>query len=415
MSSVENFTPYFAEEKKIKRFVENVYNERVFLEEIKNIASNEYVLDDVLEKVFEKLNDSIRVDRIGVAFVDYDRESIIAETAKINYGNILLGPGFEVSMQDTSLTEILTTKKPKFNNDLTKERINRKPRNGALDLIIGEGIKSNMVIPLVLENKAFGILFFSSFEKDNYDKKSLRIGENIAHAIAAIIDQAYLAKTMLNNMTLTFANLVEQKDSDTGNHINRMTKYSRIIAEGLLNHEKDNYRVNSSFIHDIELYAPLHDIGKVGIPDNILNKPGKFEAEEWLIMKTHTNIGASILTNLKDSLQIFGKQFYQMAIDITAHHHEKWDGTGYPYGLNKEEIPLAARIVAIADVFDALASRRPYKEPKSFDECVDIIKKGSGTHFDPELVHIFIESLIKIKNTYDEDILNNSFEKTVSL
>jgi len=284
-----------------------------------------------------------------------------------------------------------------------------------LDLIIEEGIKSNMIIPLVLKDKAFGILFFSSFEKGNYDEKSLRIGENIAYSIATIIDQAYLAKMMLNNMTLSFSNLVEKKDVDTGNHISRMTRYSKIIAEGLVNHDNDNYRVNSSFIHDIELYAPLHDIGKIGIPDNILNKPGKFTTEEWIIMKTHTTIGSNILSNFKDSLQIFGKQFYQIAIDITRHHHEKWDGNGYPYGLKKEEIPLAARIVAIADVFDALASKRPYKEPKSFDECVDIIKDGSDTHFDPELVDVFLKNLVQIKSTYDEDSLTTSFFKTASL
>jgi len=194
MSSVEDFTPYFAEEKKLKQFVENVYNNQMFLEEVKNIASNEYVLDDVLEKVFEKLNDSIRVDRIGVAFVDYKRESIVAETAKISYGNILLGPGFEVSMHNTSLTEILTTKKSKFNNDLSEVRSKKKSSNNSLDLIIEEGIKSNMIIPLVLKDKAFGILFFSSFEKGNYDEKSLRIGENIAYSIATIIDKTYLTK-----------------------------------------------------------------------------------------------------------------------------------------------------------------------------------------------------------------------------
>ena len=415
MDFVDNFNPYFIEENNIKTFIKKVYNEKVFLEEIKNLASNEYVLDDVLDKVFEKLNDSIRVDRIGVAFADYGREKIVAETAKINYGNVLLGPGFEVNMKNTSLTEILKTKKSKINNDLSQEIKGKKRANKSLDLIIGEGIQSNMIIPLILKDKVFGILFFSSFEKDSYDKKSLRIAENVAHSIASIIDQTYLTKKMLNNITLTFAELVEKKDSETGDHIGRMTKYSVAIAESMLNYHKINYRVTTSFVQNIELYAPLHDIGKVGIPDKILNKPAKLTSEEWVVMMEHTNIGANILTNLRDSLEIFGKQFYQMAIDVTRHHHEKWDGSGYPYGLKGEEIPLAARVVAIADVFDALVSRRPYKKSKPFDECVNIILEGSGSHFDPELVEIFTNNLRKIEKIYIEDMMKNNLAQIASL
>lgn len=403
MSVADDFTPYFAEEKGLKKLVTNVYREQLFLEEIKNIAANEYVLDNVLEKIFTKLNAFVRVDRIGVAFIDYEKGRIVAETAKINYGNVLLGPGFEVCMNQTSLTEIITNKKSIFSNDLIEELNSKKHKNRSLKMIVDEGIKSNMIIPLIIESKVFGFLFFSSFEKGSYNKRSLRIGENIAYSIASIIDQTYLTKQMLNNITLTFANLVEKKDLETGNHINRMTKYSKVIAEGLISHEKDHYRVNSSFIYDIQLYAPLHDIGKVGIPDDILNKPGKLTSEEWLIMKEHANIGANILADLKDSLQIFGKQFYQMAIDVTRHHHEKWDGTGYPYGLKGEKIPLSARIVAIADVFDALSSRRSYKEPISFYDAVEIIKDGSGSHFDPALVSVFIDCLPKIKGIYDKD------------
>ncbi|QUH20128.1 HD domain-containing phosphohydrolase [Alkaliphilus sp. B6464] len=409
VATVDSLVPYFSEEKDLKRFVGDVFREQIFLQEIKNIAANEYVLDDVLEKILKKLNAFVRVDRIGVAFVDYEKRRIVAETGKMNYGNVLLGPGFEVSMDQTSLTEMLISKKPVFSNDLVAELNKKKSRNRSLDLIVNEGIKSNMILPLIIGDKVFGFLFFSSFEKGSYNKKSLRIGENIANAIATIIDQTYLTKKMLNNITLTFADLVEKKDLETGNHINRMTNYSKVIAEGLLNYENENYRVNNSFVYDMELYAPLHDIGKIGIPDKILGKPARLTAEEWMVMKEHTNIGANILSNLRDSLKIFRKEFYQMAIDVTRYHHEKWDGKGYPYGLKGEEIPLAARIVAVADVFDALSSRRPYKEPIPFDSAVDIIKDGSGTHFDPVLVGVFIDNLPQIRKIYDRDFGNNNF------
>lgn len=415
-SDSKDFDPYFFEENNLHELINGIYEEQVFIEEIKNIAANEYVLDDVLDKIFEKLNKFIRVDRIGVAFVDYETRRIIAETGKMSYGNILLGPGFEVKMENTSLSEILISKKPIFINNLPAELKGGRRKNRSLELIVKEGIQSNMILPLMIQDKVFGFLFFSSFEKNSYDKRSLRIGENISRALATIIDQTYLTKRVLNNITLTFADLVEKKDNDTGDHIIRMTKYSKIIAEGLLNHEKDNYRVNSSFIHDIELYAPLHDIGKVGIPDSILNKPGKLTSEEWSIMKEHTNIGANILAKLKENLQVFGKDFYQMAIDVTRHHHEKWDGTGYPYGLKGEEIPLAARIVAIADVFDALSSRRAYKEPMSFEACINMIKKNKGTHFDPELVTIFLDNISKVEEIYNKYILDNhNLKQTASL
>lgn len=402
---IESYTPYFTEEERIKNLIHDIYEEALFLEDIKDVASNEYVLDHVLERVFDKLNEHIRVDRIGVAFADYNREKIIAETAKINYGKVLLGIGFEVNMDNTSLVDILKSKQSKINNNLMAEKVNRENRSIALDLIVGEGINSNMIIPLIIDDKAFGILFFSSFEKDSYDKKSLRVAENVAHSIATIINQAYLTKTIFNNITYTFAELVEKKDLETGDHINRMTKYSLVIAEHLYNANNTNYEVNSSFMQDMKLYAPLHDIGKVGIPDKILNKPGKFTPEEWIIMKEHANIGADIISNLRDSLEYFGKDFYQMALDIIRHHHERWDGTGYPYGLKGEEIPLSARIVAIADVFDALASKRSYKEKMPFEECVQIILESRGSHFDPVLVDAFEESLSEIRKIYDADCL----------
>lgn len=402
---VESYIPYFTEEDRIKNLIHDIYKEAIFLEDIKDVASNEYVLDRVLEKVFDKLNEHIRVDRIGVAFADYNREKIIAETAKINYGKVLLGIGFEVSMANTSLVDILETKQSKINNNLMAEKVNREDRSIALDLIVEEGIHSNMIIPLVIDDKAFGILFFSSFEKESYDKKSLRIAENVAHSIATIINQAYLTKTIFNNITYTFAELVEKKDLETGDHINRMTKYSLVLAEHLYDVSNAKYEVNSSFMQDMELYAPLHDIGKVGIPDKILNKPGKFTPEEWAIMKEHANIGADIISNLRDSLEYFGKDFYQMALDIIRHHHERWDGTGYPYGLKGEEIPLSARIVAIADVFDALASKRSYKERMTFEECVEIILESRGSHFDPVLVDVFEKNLSEIRKIYDADCL----------
>ena len=166
----------------------------------------------------------------------------------------------------------------------------------------------------------------------------------------------------------------EYKDEDTGTHIKRMSYYSAIIARkmGLSDREVEN----------ILYAAPMHDVGKIGIPDHILLKPGKLDKDEWEVMKKHPTIGAEILRG-SDA------EFIKLAETIALTHHERWDGSGYPGGLKGSEIPLVGRIVAIADVFDALTSKRPYREPLSVEESLKIIKEGDGTHFDPAVVEAF--------------------------
>ena len=149
--------------------------------------------------------------------------------------------------------------------------------------------------------------------------------------------------------------------------------------------------------------SPMHDIGKIGIPDHILLKPGKFEADEWEIMKTHAQIGADILSG-DDS------ELLSMARDIALTHHEKWDGSGYPNGLSGEAIPLVGRITALADVFDALTSERPYKKAWSVEDAVNLIREQSGKHFDPTLVKLFVQALpeiLEIKEKYAEPTIEN--------
>lgn len=180
----------------------------------------------------------------------------------------------------------------------------------------------------------------------------------------------------------------EFRDNETGNHIIRMSTYAFMLARAIgLNDEEGRLIMHASF---------MHDIGKIGIPDNILLKPGKLTPEEWEIMKTHTMIGARIMSKSNSNL-------LQMAEEIALTHHEKWDGTGYPNGLKGEEIPLNGRISAICDVFDALTSNRTYKKAWPIDEAIHEIKEQSGKHFDPNLVEVFIQILpeiLKVRENY---------------
>lgn len=184
------------------------------------------------------------------------------------------------------------------------------------------------------------------------------------------------------------AKLAESRDTDTGKHIERVQAYCQVLAERMLRsgHWPE---MNAAFVRLLFQTSPLHDIGKVAIPDAVLLKPGKLSPTEFELMKTHTTCGADTLAAAAG--QRPKAAYLEMARQIALSHHEKWDGSGYPQGLVGEEIPLAARVVAVADVYDALTSRRQYKDAYSHEMARNIILDGAGTHFDPEIIEVFRE------------------------
>lgn len=188
---------------------------------------------------------------------------------------------------------------------------------------------------------------------------------------------------------LALASLAETRDSDTGNHIRRTQRYIKSLAWKLSTNPKFSDFLTPQTIGLLFKSAPLHDIGKVGIPDRILLKPGKLTDEEFEIMKTHTTLGRDAIAHAEQEL---GEDvaFLTLAKEIAYSHQEKWDGSGYPQGLKGDEIPISARLMAVADVYDALISRRVYKEPMSHERAVEIITQTSGRHFDPDVVEAFL-------------------------
>lgn len=185
------------------------------------------------------------------------------------------------------------------------------------------------------------------------------------------------------------ASLAETRDSDTGKHIRRTQLYVRVLAEQLHHHPRFTDELTPAQIETLYQSAPLHDIGKVGIPDRILLKPGKLDAAEFEIMKTHAQLGAAAIEAVEANLGL-NVPFLATAKAIARFHHEKWDGSGYPEGLSGDDIPLAARLMAIADVYDALISRRIYKAGMSHAAAVAEIYRGRGSHFDPDIVDAFM-------------------------
>jgi response regulator RpfG family c-di-GMP phosphodiesterase len=204
-----------------------------------------------------------------------------------------------------------------------------------------------------------------------------------------------------NALVLALARLIKCRDGETGSHVWRLQRYSRCLAEEASVAPRFSGQIDTAFIDMLECCAPLHDIGKVGIPDHILLKPGKLNVDERLQMQSHTIIGAETLTDVAEH-HGFARAFLHMAIDITRHHHERYDGTGYPDRLMGEDIPLSARIVSIGDVYDALRSRRVYKPALSHTAAMEIMCHGAPGQFDPALMHVFERCAINFDKIFRE-------------
>lgn len=199
---------------------------------------------------------------------------------------------------------------------------------------------------------------------------------------------------------MSFANLVENRDGNTGGHIKRTSRYVRLIADELYSHRYYDDVLTSDYINDLVKAAPMHDIGKIGVPDAVLRKPGRLTDEEYEQMKLHSAKGGDII---RESFRNLGNEDYRrMAFEVARYHHEKWNGKGYPDGLKRKDIPLSARIMAVADVFDAISENRCYREAMPMDKCFEIIAQGSGQDFDPIIAEVFIEARPKVEAIHKE-------------
>ena len=222
-----------------------------------------------------------------------------------------------------------------------------------------------------------------------------RMAESTADQMRDIRHFADATSKMQTGLIITMADMVENRDSDTGAHIQKTAAYVKIICEGLRKKGYYTEKLTDKYIADVVMSAPLHDVGKINIPDAVLNKPGKLDPDEYEIMKTHTTAGKIIMERAIKTVE--GENYLKEARNMAAYHHERWDGKGYPEGLVKEVIPLSARVMAVADVFDALTSPRVYKPAFPLEKALQIITEGAGQQFDPKCVEVFMESLDEVK------------------
>ncbi len=274
-------------------------------------------------------------------------------------------------------------------------------------------IRNNLIEPINKITQSAEAFAFNN--EDSFDK-SLELIQNLKVHTGDEIENLYRAflkmmgdtvryandlrnttetvEKMQNALIMTLADLVESRDENTGQHIKKTAAYVKIILDEMEREGVYKEEMTKKFAEDVYNSAPLHDIGKISVPDAILNKPGKLTKEEFDIMKKHTTSGGKILSSIIEMVP--EAHYLEEAINLATYHHERWDGKGYPVGLAGEDIPLSARIMAVADVFDALVSKRSYKDGFPLDKAMNIIIEERGTHFDPQLVDVFVAAKDKV-------------------
>ena len=376
---------------------------------IENINNNDSFMD-TLNFINNTFSAYVPYNYIGIALIEEDKKLLKASFG-VSDGSITGMPenllGYSWPIRETILGHLLETGQAHIINDL-EEYTSGKPKKIYNEILLKSGIRASISLPLFVSGKPVGVIFFSSKTKNAYHNEHLKFLRTLANSIAISLDRNIFINDIMYSSILALAKLAETRDEDTGEHLERMKKYSRKIAELLYNHNIYTSEINFEYMDKIERFSPLHDIGKVGIRDEILRKPGKLTASEYEEMKRHAAYGAEVLRTAEENLLKKGKSLFDMGIEIAEGHHEKCDGSGYPKGKKGLEIPLSARIVAVADVFDALTSRRPYKEAFTLDRSFEILKEGRGKHFDPVIVDVFLENRDVIEKMYHKFAQNEA-------
>ena len=275
-----------------------------------------------------------------------------------------------------ALRAIAESGRPRVVDDLARYDSGRPD---AKPWIVSQGFRSSYTMPMLMDGRFAGLVFFDATETGYFRPEVLATLDPFAHLVALTVIRELGVGRTLHAAVKTARNFAEQRDSNTGAHLDRMSRYARVIALELA----EEHDLSDEAIEFIFLFAPLHDIGKIGIPDSILLKPGKLTDSEFEAMQRHVDVGREIVDRMISDFGFEGFGTVAILRNIVHHHHEAFDGSGYPNQLAGAAIPIEARIVAVADIFDALTSRRPYKRAWSNAEALDAMAELAGSKIDP--------------------------------
>lgn len=336
-------------------------------------------LSDRIDKLYQYLvNRFDFVDHISV--IVYDPETTVLKSFLATGTSPSPLSNYQAKLEDAhSLQEILQSGRPRVVDDLLRFSDTTKVHTRRL---IEAGYRASYTIPMYAGDEFYGFVFYNSRTPSAFTGDVVAHLDPFARLLALIVIHDIRSIRTLTAATRTARHITSRRDSETGAHLERMSRYSRLIAERL----PEIHGLTDEILEHIFLFAPLHDIGKIAIPDSILLKPGRLTAEEFRYMQTHVEKGLEMINFMLGEFHLVNMPHIDILRNIVLYHHESIDGTGYPEGLVGEAIPLEARIIAVADVFDALSSPRPYKEAWSNDKTFAEIERAANSKLDHECV-----------------------------
>ena len=339
------------------------------------------------------------IDRIAADI--YDRKTDLLETVVEISASEQIVANYQTRLEEASAVRaMLQSSRP----NVMVHKLGRYRQLGEYGSCqkVQVGYASNCTMPMYDTGEFFGFLYFSSFESDVFDSKAIHTLDLFGHLISLAIINDISKRRILAGTLKAARTFTIQRDAETGSHVDRMAYYVWLIAKDL----SSRLGLTDDYVEKLFLFAPLHDLGKIAIPDSILLKPGKLSPHEFEVMKTHTIRGRQLVDELIDDFALDKLDGVNTLRNIATFHHEALNGTGYPLGLKADEIPLEAKIVSVADVFDALTSKRPYKRALSNDEAFAMLDEMSGTKLDPECVRALAnhrQEILKIQEMFGED------------
>ena len=338
---------------------------------------------------------------VRIAIAIYDPETNLLKTYLHSSGDDNPLANYQTLLDDApSLKEILKKGLPRVaNNLLTFE----DGQHEHTQRIGRQGYAASYTLPMYNDGVFFGFIFFNSDKKDVFSENVLRQIDIYGHMISLMVINEITSIHTLTAAIKTTGRITHARDPETGSHLDRMSRYSRLIATTLA----DKYHLDDSYIEHIFMFSPLHDIGKIGIPDNILLKPDTLNNDEKIIMQTHAHKGREMIDDLLKNFGLENIEYMDVLRNIAEFHHETMNGSGYPSGMKGDEIPLEARIVAVADVFDALTSERSYKKAWDNKKAIQTLKELAGETLDQDCVDALItnmDQVEKIQKQFHENI-----------